>query len=151
MDIMIASGIGQGPTSLAAFDAALREVGVADYNLIYLSSVIPPRSVVTFGKREDAVNDQYGHRLYVVIASESAWAGLGWVQREDGRGLFVEEHGSSKKVVRSNIIATLGAMMQARGGMYSPIQEAIVGTVCHNEPVCAVVVAVYENAAWGDG
>jgi arginine decarboxylase len=42
MQIHVSSGRGEGPTPLAAFDAALRDAGVSNYNLIALSSVIPP-------------------------------------------------------------------------------------------------------------
>ena len=41
MKITVTSGTGEGPTALAAFDAALLNAGVANYNLIYLSSAIP--------------------------------------------------------------------------------------------------------------
>ncbi len=46
MKIYISSGRGTGPTSLSAFDAALNEAGVANYNLIRLSSIIPPDSKI---------------------------------------------------------------------------------------------------------
>jgi arginine decarboxylase len=44
--IQIATGTGAGPTPLGAFDAALLDAGVANYNLICLSSVIPPASAI---------------------------------------------------------------------------------------------------------
>ena len=43
MNIYVSSGIGYGQTKLAAFDAALNEAGIANFNLIKLSSVIPPK------------------------------------------------------------------------------------------------------------
>ena len=46
MDILLTTATGRGPTELAAFDAALVAAGVADRNLIYLSSVLPPGSAV---------------------------------------------------------------------------------------------------------
>jgi arginine decarboxylase len=46
VDIIITTGTAQGPTALAAFDAALLGAGVANYNLIPLSSVIPPMTVL---------------------------------------------------------------------------------------------------------
>jgi pyruvoyl-dependent arginine decarboxylase len=46
MKIKIASGVGTGPTTLAAFDAALNHAGVANYNIIKLSSVIPPKTTI---------------------------------------------------------------------------------------------------------
>ena len=42
MKLYIAKAIGRGSTELAAFDAALVGAGVANFNLIRLSSVIPP-------------------------------------------------------------------------------------------------------------
>ena len=42
-DITIRTGSGQGHTKLSAFDHALLTAGVANFNLITLSSVIPPR------------------------------------------------------------------------------------------------------------
>ena len=38
MHIKISSAVGGGPTALGAFDAALRNVGLENYNLIALSS-----------------------------------------------------------------------------------------------------------------
>ena len=40
------SGIGKGETALSAFDAALKQAGVYNYNLICLSSIIPPGAIV---------------------------------------------------------------------------------------------------------
>ncbi|MDQ2678046.1 MAG: pyruvoyl-dependent arginine decarboxylase, partial [Actinomycetota bacterium] len=49
LSINVVGAVGTGPTSLAAFDDALVSVGVANYNLVRLSSVIPPGSTVTAG------------------------------------------------------------------------------------------------------
>jgi arginine decarboxylase len=46
MILHIASAIGRAATELAAFDQALIGVGAADFNLVRLSSVIPPGSTV---------------------------------------------------------------------------------------------------------
>ena len=155
MDIEISRGTGEGPTPLAAFDAALCAAGVGDYNLIILSSVIPPGSRIVISRHDPCVDD-YGCRLYVVLSradvekpGESAWAGLGWTQGADGRGLFVEEHGESEPGVRETIRVSLGAMIAVRGG-FGPICDEIAGVACHDAPACAVVVAVYCSAAWGD-
>lgn len=155
MKIIITSGTAEGPTSVAAFDAALRRAGVENYNLIPLSSIIPPNTVIeraTFATPED----EYGHRLYVVMAradaettGAEAWAGVGWAQEPiDGRGLFVELHGTSRQAVADAIQATLESMMASRERQYQPIQSQISGITCRGKPVCAVVVAVYQSAAW---
>src|SRR5450759_1495428 len=42
LTIQISTGVGGASTPLAAFDAALCEMGVGNFNLLQLSSVIPP-------------------------------------------------------------------------------------------------------------
>ena len=46
LPIRLSRATGTGPTALAAFDAALRGAGTANFNLVRLSSVIPPASTV---------------------------------------------------------------------------------------------------------
>ena len=88
LTIRVVSGVGFGPTKLAAFDAALREAGIADRNLMTLSSIIPAGSTVlpTAGGNGTAPGE-WGDRLYVVLAQlrvdtrheEGATMGaLGW-------------------------------------------------------------------------
>ncbi len=157
MKITITTGTGEGPTPLAAFDKALLNAGVANYNLIYLSSIIPPNSVI---ERECYVtpSDEYGHRLYLVMACHradepgtSAWAGIGWTQEsESGKGLFVELHGSSQEEVKQAIDQTLNAMIASRPLPYGPMQCEVIGTTCIDKPVCALVLAVYKSEGWDD-
>jgi arginine decarboxylase len=155
MKIIITTGVAEGPTSVAAFDAALRQAGVENYNLISLSSIIPPDSTIERGAFVTPFNE-YGHRLYVVMArcdadviGTEAWAGVGWTQEpEDGRGLFVELHAPSKQAVEEAIEASLVSMMESRGHQYNPIQSAITGIECRGDPVCAVVIAVYQSQGW---
>lgn len=155
MKIIITSGTAEGPTAVAAFDAALWRAGVENYNLIPLSSIIPPNSTI---ERAPFVTpfDEYGHRLFVVMARSDAsvsgteaWAGVGWTQEpETGRGLFVELHEASKDAVEEAIEATLVSMMASRARLYNPIQSEITGIVCRGKPVCAVVIAVYQSEGW---
>ena len=155
MKIIITTGTAEGPTAVAAFDAALRRAGVENYNLIPLSSIIPPDSTI---ERATFVTpfDEYGHRLYVVMARSDAdvigteaWAGVGWTQEpETGRGLFVELHESSRHAVEEAIETTLVSMMASRRRVYMPIQSEVTGIVCCGKPVCAVVIAVYQSEGW---
>jgi arginine decarboxylase len=155
MRITITCGTGEGPTPLAAFDQALLNAGVANYNLIYLSSIIPPDSVIERA-RYVTPPDEYGHRLYVVMARHEeqtpgnmAWAGVGWTQEAaTGRGLFVELHGSQRAEVEEAIHSSLGCMMASRSLHYGPIQYEIAGKLCSGAPVCAVVLAVYQSERW---
>ena len=52
MKIKVTYGTGEGLTKLAAFDRALFNAGIANYNLIKLSSVIPKNSEVLIEKLE---------------------------------------------------------------------------------------------------
>ena len=155
MEIYLSTGIGEGPTPLAAFDAALINAGIANYNLIVLSSVIPARSVMRRTKYV-AKADEYGYRLYLVMArheeqqaGKSAWAGLGWTQEpRSGRGLFVEMHGSDRDSVQRDIHVTLESMIASRPLPYCSIESQVVGIECRDKPVCALSVAVYQSQGW---
>lgn len=157
MRIKITSAVGTGPTALGAFDAALRNAGIENYNLIALSSVIPTGAVLE-RTRHSTPPGEYGHRLYVVMArhetsqvGEEAWAGLGWTQEPESlRGLFVELHGTSKRSVENAIESTLDAMKSDRPYEYGKNESEIVGTVCEGDPVCALAIAVYTSESWGD-
>jgi arginine decarboxylase len=155
LEIVVTAGSGSGPTPIAAFDHALIEAGIANYNLLCLSSVIPAGSRVV-RRRFEQPAEEYGHRLYAVLAhletrihGESVWAGLGWVQASDsGKGLLVEIHGTSRRVVERGIERSLAAMVAHRGEPYGPIQSEIIGIECHAEPVSALVAAVYQSRGW---
>jgi arginine decarboxylase len=157
MKITITTGTGEGPTPLAAFDKALLDAGVANYNLIYLSSIIPPNSVI---ERAHYMTppDEYGHRLYVVVARQSteepgtsAWAGIGWTQDcASGKGLFVELHGGSQCEVEQSIDQTLTSMIASRSSSYGLINCEVVGKTCADKPVCALVMAIYKSEGWDD-
>lgn len=155
MRIAVASAFATGPTELSAFDAALVDAGVHNFNLIALSSVIPPGSkVVELGGAARPRGD-WGDRLYVVMAQwrqscpgESAWAGVGWVQAESGKGLFVEHEGSSRAQVEADIRASLGALVEHRGERFGPVRMRLAGGVCEESPVCALVVAVFPSSPW---
>lgn len=155
LTIHLASGMGEGPTPLAAFDAALMDAGVANYNLLCLSSVIPPNARVVRAKHR-TLPDHYGRRLYVVMSQmrqsqpgRHAHAGIGWVQEGDaGRGLFVELHDADRDRLELDLHTTLGAMRRGRDVDYGPVQTAIASKLCSAQPVCALVVAVYACEPW---
>lgn len=155
MRIHLTTGKGQGPTPLAAFDAALMTAGVANYNVIGLSSVIPPRSEIVRSKGTVSIED-YGRRLYVVMSQMRedrpghwAHAGLGWMQEEStGRGLFVELHCHDRERLERDLHSTLEAMRRHRDLRYGSVETEIVGVVCREQPVCALAIAVYASEPW---
>ncbi len=157
VQISVRLGRGTGPTTLAAFDAALREAGVADRNLIRLSSVIPPGATIDREPSPSGCAGQWGDRLYVVMAEErverpheEAWAGIAWCQDPDtGEGLFVEHHGHSQQQVESDLTSSLTSICAGRPARdWSGPHLAITGTVCVDEPVCALAVATFDAEPW---
>jgi len=156
LKIHLATAIAQGKTELAAFDACLQECGIADQNLIYLSSIIPPNSEIGFEKPHFD-DSHFGNKLHVVMANQresrpnhQAWAGIGWVtDPKTNKGLFVEHEGMSEEEVRQDITETLHDMMARRSHVeWSDIQMVVEGAMCGSHPVCAMVVAVYQSEGW---
>jgi len=160
MTIQVSAGTGSGPTKLSAFDAALNAAGVANYNLIRLSSIVPPKSkiIVNEGVAAKPVG-HWGDKLYVVMAemrvdahNAEAWAGVGWVQdKKTGKGLFVEHEGLSESTVKRDIEQSLEALMATRNVNFGPITMKVVGRTCAHEPVCALVVAAFQATGWKTG
>ena len=149
---------GTGPTTLAAFDAALIDAGIANFNLLRLSSVIPPDTeVVPALGRATRATGEWGDRLYVVMAEicadrpgREAWAGIGWVQDEEsGKGLFVEHEGHDERRVRGDIEQSLATLVAGRPEhRFGPVQSVVHGVRCIDDPVCGMVTAVYESEPW---
>lgn len=154
MRLHVSAGTGEGSSALSAFDEALHRAGVADHNLILLSSVIPPGSEICVQKWTPDENG-WGNRLYVVLAERrettpgaEAWAGLGWAQQTDGRGVFAEHIGSTEAEVVQAIHATTSEMASRRRGEWRPLQYLTAGIRCRDKPVCALVVATYVSRPW---
>jgi arginine decarboxylase len=161
MKIYLCTGLGSGPTKLSAFDSALNDAGVANYNLIKLSSVIPPKTTINELQGSlplDIRPGKWGDRLYVVMAEKrvdtpnvEAWAGIGWVQdKKTGKGLFVEHEGESEKAVRRDINQSLEALMATRNVDFGAIKMRVIGKTCTHHPVCALVVAIYQASDWNN-
>lgn len=157
MKIYVTSATGKGPTKLAAFDNALMNAGVANYNLIKLSSIIPAESeVIKVDNLADKAPGKWGDRLYAVFTdqridtpNEEAWAGIGWRQDpKTGQGIFVEHDGASKTAVESNIRDSLQALSQSREIDLNGTEMTVDGLMCHGTPVCALAIAVYEAESW---
>ena len=153
--IVVTGGIGQGPTTLAAFDTALLDAGVANYNLICLSSVIPPGSVIE-RRRWRTPPPEWGQRLYCVMSQvredrpgRAVHAGIGWVRDDDGgHGLFVELHDDDRDRLERDLHATLETMQRNRGMALGAVHTEIASARCDGVPVCALVIAVYAAQAW---
>ena len=154
MLITVTKGQGFGRTPISAFDDALFQAGIHNYNLIHLSSVIPPGAIV----REEtcvAPDGEWGHRLYVVLSQAvvmipgtEIYAGVGWTQAEDGRGMFVEHTDSSPDNILDLIHLSLEDMMSCRDEAFGEVRYVIQHGKCVDRPVCALVAAVYDSEGW---
>lgn len=157
LTIEIGAATGVGPTAMSAFDAALRDLGVGDANLIRLSSVIPPRATLArTGRVRKPI--PWGDRLYCVYAAqhantagERAGAGIGWVLRDDGSGggLFVEHEGGTAAEVARLIRSSLIDMTRNRPQRFGPIQLCTTEARSDGRPTCALVLAAYHTMPWG--
>ncbi len=155
MKIIISKGTGESVTTISAFDAALFEAGIGNYNLIKLSSIIPIGSRIEKKQFRQPTNE-YGHRLYVVMSSKTveepekeAWVGLGWTtSRVNGQGLFVEIGGNSKKEVEEEIYNSINEMKLIRKIPFGKIYTETIGIKCVQKPVCAIIAAIYQSKGW---
>ncbi|MFH1210128.1 MAG: pyruvoyl-dependent arginine decarboxylase [archaeon] len=133
MKIIVTFGIGEGETELSAFDNALFNAGIANLNLIKLSSVIPKGSDIIIDKFNKKFN--YGDKLYCVLSGLSTsvkgktiYSGLGWVQDKEKKGLFVEHHGNTEEEVKRLIKDSLNSMIKYRKEEFGEINYKITGT-----------------------
>jgi arginine decarboxylase len=163
--ITVVAASGQGGTPLSAFDAALWQCGVHDYNLIALSSVIPPGARVAAVDRYRPPAAEFGRRLYVVRAEARSavegavvGAGLGWLQWGDGRGVFVEHEGEfvggscvdAEAALADQIQASLRDLAAVRSLAFDAERAGcrIAVARVEQQPTSAVVLAVYQSEAW---
>lgn len=150
-EILVARGVGTGPTESAAYDAALADVGIEAYNLLRLSSVVPPGSPVRTVARIDLAGTP-GDVLKVVearavaTAPKTAVAGLGWAVSEAGPGLFHEASASRADASESEVAAAIEAGLEHGLELrsWSPVSEGRL-LAKRSAPgaghACAVVVA----------
>lgn len=157
LTIRVSAGSGTGRTPLAAFDAALAAAGVSDFNLVRLSSIVPPGSSVLEVEGPEQLRGDHGDVLFCVYArahtslpGHEAWAGVAWSRHVDGSGagLFVEHEGPSSEQVSADLTHSLQDLSATRGNLYRPEGRLVTGITCVTLPVCAVVVATYRRAGW---
>lgn len=163
--IAVRATVGEGHTELSAFDDALLRCGVHNYNIIPLSSVIPPGAEIVEAAVESPPDEEFGHRLYVVKAEARSSepdsvvaAGIGWYQWDDGRGVFVEHEdvvplGSIEHVrthIFTQITTTLHDLVDRRGATWDPaaVGSVIAATRIDQQPACALALAIYQSQGW---
>ncbi|HYI16518.1 MAG TPA: pyruvoyl-dependent arginine decarboxylase [Thermomicrobiales bacterium] len=163
MKIRVVAAVGRGQTLLSSFDDALYRCGVHNYNLLALSSVIPPGSQIEEAGCHAPPTDEHGDRLYVVKAEarsdqadEAVAAGIGWYQWGDGRGLFVEHEVTetcpdcARAQVALLIRLSLYDLCQVRGIPFDARRVGMmtISEAADGQPTTALVVAVFQSERW---
>jgi len=153
MTIRIAWGTGAGPTEMAAYDAALADANLHNYNLVSVSSVVPADASV---EAVDTAPDlgPAGNKLTVVQAHANtagpgrASAALAWAARGDEPGLFYEAAGeTSPDDVESRVTAGIEAGLDLRDWPADdPEVRAVTVEADPGEYAAAVVVAAYGDS-----
>ena len=69
--IFFTRGIGRGETQLQSFENALRDADIAAYNLVSVSSILPPYAEIV-DKSEGIKLLSYGQILFTVLARNSS-------------------------------------------------------------------------------
>ncbi|WP_138004904.1 pyruvoyl-dependent arginine decarboxylase [Halalkalirubrum salinum] len=152
--IYVAGGVGRGPTEIAAYDAALAEINLHNYNLVTVSSIVPDRGTI---QQVEAAPDlgTAGNRLFVVQSKavaapgeeEPIAAGLGWAIGP-GPGLFYEATGPDAEAVRDELDVGLTAGLSLREWSCPDRgYEVSIAEPAADECVVAVVLAAYGDSA----
>jgi arginine decarboxylase len=152
--IRVVWGSAAGPTAMSAYDAALADANVHNYNLVTVSSVIPADpQVEAVGTAPDL--GPAGDRLTVVQsrqtvrpgASGPAVAGIGWARSESGRGIFYEASGHDPAAVRERITDGLARGRELREWSFVDEDCLVRQTTSDDDAFTTMVVcAVYGDS-----
>ena len=151
--IHIAAGIGRAPTAMAAYDAALADANLHNYNLVTVSSVIPANATIEVVDRAPDLGPA-GHQLTVVegrsvIApdepAETAATAIAWATGPEA-GLFYEASGTDPDATRAAARQGLAAGCELRDWEFTD-RDVLVSTVdADGSHTAAVVLAAYGDS-----
>ncbi|AXG07513.1 pyruvoyl-dependent arginine decarboxylase [Haloplanus rubicundus] len=157
MPIDVVWGTGSGRTELGAFDAALSDANVHNYNLVELSSIVPEGATVERVGALDSGRWTTGDLVAVVLASrtsstpgERVAAGLGWALAEEG-GVFVENDAPTAAACERLLDANLADARSIRDWHWTGESErqVVEGVVGDAGAGAAVVAAVFHPISGG--
>ncbi|NVM31643.1 MAG: pyruvoyl-dependent arginine decarboxylase [Candidatus Helarchaeota archaeon] len=148
--IIIVKGIGEGSTALSAFDDALHDAGIDNFNLVELSSIVPKNATIEIRDQFD-IPYEVGQIQPVVLSHTESnekgleiSAGLGWVLASEG-GVFIEISGCfGEKECLENINLSLDDMVKRRTWNWDKnINTYTASTIVKDSFTSVVVCAVY--------
>lgn len=149
--IRVVWGTASRPTATASYDAALARAGVANYNLVRVSSVVPAGAEVAVAETAPDLGP-VGERLTVVEGrrtvspggADRACAGLGWALAASGRGIFYEAAGTDPDGVRATVEDGLRAGRDLRDWTFVDEDLRLVSAAAEPDAyTTAVVLAAY--------
>jgi len=152
--IHVAGGIGRAQTAMAAYDAALADANLHNYNLVAVSSVIPADATIDVVDRAPDLGPA-GNRLTVVEgcsvvgpdgSADTAATAIAWATGP-GPGLFYEASGTDADAVDSEARHGLDAGCELREWTFTD-RDAVVTAVDADGGgyTAAVVLAAYGDS-----
>jgi arginine decarboxylase (EC 4.1.1.19) len=152
--IHITAGIGRAPTAMAAYDAALADANLHNYNLVSVSSIIPAEATIEVVDRVPDLGPA-GNRLTVVEgtsvvgpdeSADTAATAIAWATGP-GPGLFYEASGTDPDAVEREARRGLDAGSELRDWEL-PDSETLVSAVEVGDSgyTAAVVIAAYGDS-----
>lgn len=146
--IHVAAGVGTAPTAKAAYDTALADANLHNYNLVPVSSIVPADAEVVHVEQAPDLGPA-GNRLHVVEAKAATVgpgtiaAGIGWATGPEA-GLFYEAHAESETEVRRKLEEGIDAGRDLRQWTFEDEQFAVqMADADPGEHTCVVVLAAY--------
>ncbi len=119
-NFLLSSGVGEGANSLTSFDSALLKSGVANYNLVKVSSILPAHCL-----EKEQVDLPEGSPLYTAYASISsnvigetiaACVGVGIPEDVNNVGVIMEFSViGTRETAETNVIEMIKEAMNNRG------------------------------------
>lgn len=147
--IRVVWGTGRGPTEVSAYDAALADANVHNYNLVHVSSVVPADATVESVEAAPDLGDTGGKLTVVEGTATKAGptvvsAALGWATG-DGPGLFYEAAGGTDtETVETRVRKGLEAGLELRDWDIDETQVQSVSIEAEaGEYAAATVLGVY--------
>ncbi len=112
--VFFTKGVGTNKDKLASFEQALRMGGIEKYNLVNVSSILPPGCKI-ISKAEGIKLMQPGQISFVVMAREST--DRAWDERKD-------EYRASGKIIKTRV--TCQSAEVKKGGQWTTVIAAAV-------------------------
>ena len=140
-------GLGTGSSSLNSFDAALYSSGVANYNLVRVSSILPAKAI-----EKNEISIQEGSVLHTAYAAEttningdiiSAAIAVGVPTDDSHVGVIMEFSGHcSKEEAEGQVVAMVDEAMKLRGYQVKEIKHQAVEAKGISEKFTTVFAAI---------